>query len=151
MAITRADFPLPDLTDVRVLPYFEAAEAGRLALPRCDGCTRWVWYPADVCPQCHAAEMTWQPTSGRGRLFTWVVVRRAFIPAFEEQVPFVSALVSLEEDPRVRLVTRIVEAGPEELEPGMALRATFVPLRFPTVPDREVTVPFFVPDVSQPG
>jgi uncharacterized OB-fold protein len=59
-------------------------------------------------------------------------------------VPFVTALVALEEDPAVRIVAYVIDVAPEELRAGMPLRATFRELAFPTVPDRAVTVPMFV-------
>src|SRR6478672_5538210 len=133
MALKRADFPLPDLTDERTAEYFAGAARGELVLPRCDSCHRFVWYPEEECPRCGA------------RLFTWTVVRRAFLPAFEEMVPFVTALVSLEEDPAVRIVSYIVDCEPDALTADLPVEAVFRPLRFPTVPDRSVPVPMFVP------
>ena len=78
-------------------------------------------------------------------MFTWTVVRRAFLPAFEEMVPFVTALVSLEEDPAVRIVSYIVDCEPDALAADLPVEAVFRPLQFPTVPDRSVPVPMFVP------
>ena len=89
--------------------------------------------------------MIWSATSGRATLFSWAVVWRAFLPAFADIVPFVTALVALAEDPRVRLVTMIIDVSPEALAAEMPLEAVFRPLRFPTVPDREVIVPMFRP------
>jgi uncharacterized OB-fold protein len=145
MAITRADFPLPDLDDARTAPYFAAAAEGEVRIPRCDRCGRFVWYPAAECRRCGGTEHTWTGTSGRGTLFSWVVVRRAFLPAFEEMVPFVSALVALDDDPSVRLVSYVVDCAPEDLAAEMPLVAVFRPLSFPTVPGRSVVVPMFVP------
>jgi uncharacterized protein len=145
MALKRADFPLPDLTDERTEEYFAGAARGELVLPRCDACNRLVWYPEPECPHCGGGAFTWVPVSGRGRVYTWAVVRRAFLPAFEEMVPFVTALVSLEEDPAVRIVSYVVDCDPEALAADMPVEAVFRPLRFPTVPDRSVPVPMFVP------
>ncbi|HEX3668628.1 MAG TPA: OB-fold domain-containing protein [Acidimicrobiia bacterium] len=145
MALKRADFPLPDLTDERTAEYFAGAARGELVLPRCDSCNRFVWYPEEECPHCGARSFTWTRVSGRGRVFTWTVVRRAFLPAFEEMVPFVTALVSLEEDPAVRIVSYIVDCDPDALAADLPVEAVFRPLRFPTVPDRSVAVPMFVP------
>jgi uncharacterized OB-fold protein len=77
-------------------------------------------------------------------LFSWAVVRRPFLPAFAEMVPFVTALVALVEDPAVRLCSYVVDADPESLRADAPLRVSFRPLSFPTVPDRSVTVPMFV-------
>ncbi|MDQ1533431.1 MAG: hypothetical protein QOF28_1192, partial [Actinomycetota bacterium] len=54
--------------------------------------------------------------------------------------------VSLVEDPAVRLCTYIVDAEPESLVAHTAVRVTFRPLSFSTVPDRSVIVPMFTPD-----
>ena len=145
MALKRADFPLPDLTDERTAEYFAGAARGELMLPRCDSCNRFVWYPEEECPHCGGRAFTWTRVSGRGRVFTWTVVRRAFLPAFEEMVPFVTALVSLEEDPAVRIVSYIVDCEPDALTADLPVEVVFRPLRFPTVPDRSVPVPMFVP------
>ncbi len=105
VAITRADFPLPDVDDQLTAEYFAGAARGELVIPRCDRCGAWVWYPEADVPDVRRRRSTWTATTGRGRLFSWVVVERPFLPAFADMVPFVTALVALEEDPAVRIVT----------------------------------------------
>lgn len=144
MAIRRDDFPLPDVSDPLVAPFFAAAARGELRVPLCGGCGRYVWYPAPVCPRCGRDDPVWTPVSGRGRLFSWVVVHRAFLPAFEDKVPFVTALVALEEDDAVRIVSYL-DADPATLRAGQPVTAEFRPLAFATVPGRSVVVPWFVP------
>jgi uncharacterized protein len=145
VSLKRDDFPLPDLSDERTAEYFAGAARGELMVPRCDACERLVWYPEEECPHCGDGTFTWVPVSGRGRVFTWAVVRRAFLPAFEEMVPFVTALVALDEDPAVRIVSYVVDCDPEALTADMPVEVVFRPLRFPTVPDRSVPVPMFMP------
>ncbi len=82
--------------------------------------------------------------SGRGRLFSWAVVRRALVRSFESRVPYVPALVALEEDPSVRLVTNVVDCDPETLRTDMPLRVVFRRLEFPGV-DGSVVAPLFHP------
>lgn len=144
MAIKRADFPLPDVADESVREFFAGAARGELCIPRCVECARWCWYPEPVCPAC-GGRLEWKVTSGRATLFSWAVVWRAFLPAFADIVPFVTALVALEEDPAVRIVTMIIDVSPDALRADMPVDAVFRPLRFPTVPDREVIVPMFRP------
>jgi uncharacterized OB-fold protein len=143
MAIKRADFPLPDLDDRLTAEFFAGAARGELVIPRCGQCDRFVWYPAAECPFCSSGAPRWAPVSGDATLFSWAVVRRAFLPAFAEMVPFVTALVALDEDPSVRLCSYVVDVEPEELTPDVPLHVVFRPLTFPTVPDRAVTVPMF--------
>jgi hypothetical protein len=142
LAIKRADFPLPDTGDPLTAEFFAGAARGELSIPRCTACDRWIWYPEPECPGCGGTPV-WTATSGHGRLFSWAVVRRPFLPAFAEMVPFVTALVALDEDPAVRIVTYVVDVDHDGLVDGLPLTVTFRSLSFPTVPDREVVVPMF--------
>jgi uncharacterized OB-fold protein len=144
MAIKRADFPLPDLDDELTAPFYAAAARHELVMPRCTTCREIVWYPEAVCPADGGA-LAWEQVSGEGTLFSWAVVQRAFLPAFADMVPFVTALVAVAEDPRVRLPTYIVDAQPETLVADAPVRVVFRPLSFSTVPDMEVVVPMFTP------
>ena len=137
-------FPLPDLTEPVTAPFWAAAAEGVLAVPRCASCDRWCWYPKDACPACGSTDLPWTPTSGRGTLFSWVVVHHPFLPAFADQVPFVTALVALDDDPAVRIATRFVDASPDVLRIDRPVEVTFGPLRYSTV-DAEVQAPFFRP------
>ena len=145
MSLKRADFPLPDLSDERTAEFFAGAARGELVLPKCEACGRLCWYPEEHCPTCNGDAFTWTAVDGRGRLYSWAVVRRAFLPAFEEMVPFVTGLVALDEDPSVRIVSYVVDCDPDGLVADQPLEAVFRELRFPTVPDKGVSVPMFVP------
>jgi len=82
--------------------------------------------------------------TGRGTLFSWVVVTHAFLPQFADLVPFVPALVALDEDPAVRIATRVVDCDVDALTFEMPLQVTFRPIAFIGV-DGEVTAPLFAP------
>ena len=132
MAITRADFPLPDVTDPATAGYFEGAADGELRIPRCRSCGRWVWYPEATCPTCGGA-LTWTATSGRGALFSWVVIHRSQTPGFETEVPYTVALVALSSAEGVRMVGNLVDCPPDRVKAGLALEAVFTPTADGTV------------------
>jgi uncharacterized OB-fold protein len=142
MAIKRDDFPLPDVNDPATAPFFAGAARGELCVTRCRSCGAYVWYPRDTCPHDGAA-LEWVPVSGRATLFAWAVVERAFLPAFADMVPFVTALVALDEDPAVRLCTYLVDAEPDALTADAPVKAVFRALQFSTVPGKSVQVPMF--------
>jgi uncharacterized OB-fold protein len=142
--ITRAAFPLPDVTWPLTAPFWERAARGELAIPVCDTCGRFRWYPKANCPHCHGEPMTWVAVSGRGTLFSWVVVTHAFLPQFSGLTPYVPALVTLDEDDGVRVPTRMVDCEPSALDFDMPVRVTFRPITFTGV-DGRVTAPLFVP------
>ena len=140
----RDDFPLPDVEWPPLHEYWAAAARGELVVPRCDGCARYVWYPDGACRGCGATARTWTRVSGRGRLFSWSIVHRAFIPQLADLVPFVTGLVTIDEDPAVRLATYVVDCPHDRLAIDMPLAATFRPLRFAAVAGT-VTAPCFAP------
>ena len=140
----RDDFPLPDVAWPPLREYWAGAARGELVLPRCDGCARYVWYPDGACRSCDATAHTWTRVSGRGRLFSWSIVHRAFIPQLANLVPFVTGLVAIEEDAAVRLATYIVDCPHDRLRIDMPLVAVFRPLRFVAVAGA-VTAPLFAP------
>lgn len=116
--------PLPQPTpDTR--PYWEAARRGELVLPFCRTCARFFYYPRPFCPACFGQDVEWRRASGRGSLHSYAVHHRALTPGFEDLVPYVTALVDLEEG--VRVVTRLVDVDPAspELRVGASVEACF--------------------------
>jgi len=138
------DFPLPDVEWEPAREFWAAAARGVLSIPRCTACARLVWYPIAPCRACGGRGLEWIALSGRGRLFSWVVVRHAWIPQVADRLPFVTGLVALEEDPTVRLVTTIVDCSPGALRCDMPVHVVFRPLRFSGI-ERTVPAPMFAP------
>ena len=143
-AAMRADFPLPDTTWEPTREFWAGAAREELRIPRCESCERLCWYPEEKCRHCSGTSFTWATMSGRGSLFSWVVVTHSFLPQFKDLVPFVPALVALDEDPSVRLATRMVDVDPDVLDFELPVQVTFRPIAFTGV-DGEVVAPLFVP------
>ncbi len=149
MTIARSTFPLPDIDDPLTAPFFAAAARDELRIPWCTTCESHVWYPEARCATCGGA-LRWRSVSGRGTLFSWAVVERVFLPAFADRVPFITALIALEEDPRVRLCSYLVDAAPSELQAEQLCSVVFRDLSFPTVVGESVRVPMFRPTPFRP-
>jgi uncharacterized OB-fold protein len=81
--------------------------------------------------------VSWEQASGRATLYTWSVVHQNDLPPFAERVPYVAAVVDLEEGPR--MMTNVVDCPFEQLRIGMALEVTF---RRET---EEISLPVFRP------
>lgn len=82
-------------------PYWEAASQDRLIMQRCGGCGNLRFYPRYLCPDCWSDQADWVEVSGQGRVHSFTVMRRAPSPAFMGRVPYVVALIDLEEGPRM--------------------------------------------------
>ena len=109
--------------DAETEPYWEAAREHRLLLKRCRACERPHWYPRPFCPHCWSEDVDWAEASGRATLYTWSVVRRNDLPPFGERVPYVTAVVDLEEGPR--MLTNLVDIPIDDVEIGMSLTVTW--------------------------
>ena len=103
--------------------YWEAAADGRLLLRRCAGCGRAHHYPREFCPYCWSEDVGWEQASGRATLYTWSEVHANDLPPFRERLPYVAAVVDLEEGPR--MMTTVVGCPAGELWIGMGLTVTF--------------------------
>ena len=123
--------PRPDVE--RVAPFWAAACEGRLAFPCCQACGRFNWYPTPACQACGAGQFVWTQVTAAPRVFTWTVARRALDPRLTPLVPFIPLIVEFADASGVRLVTRLVDSCPDELEIGKTGRMVFLDLGYPAV------------------
>ncbi len=119
------------------LPYWQAAKEHRLALPKCEDCGQFWFPPSATCPHCLSTNFAFQTVSGRGKVFSFVTFHRVYRPAFAQDVPYVVALVELEEGPR--LLTNILGISHEEVRCEMPVEVVFDDY------DEDVAVPKFRP------
>ncbi|MYA84643.1 MAG: Zn-ribbon domain-containing OB-fold protein [Acidimicrobiaceae bacterium] len=116
--------PRPDLNDTATTPYWEAAARHELALPCCDGCGLVFFPPRERCPGCWSAELSWQPMSGGGTVWTFTEVHVAFYDdTWADDVPYVVAVIELDEGPR--MLAGIVEPDMASLAIGDRVEVTF--------------------------
>ena len=128
--------PRPDLNDTATAPYWEAAARHELVLRCCGDCGLVFFPPRESCPRCWSSELSWQPASGGGTVWTFTEVHVAFYDdTWADDVPYVVAVVELDEGPR--LLANIVEADTGSLAIGARVEVVFE--------DRseDVTLPMF--------
>lgn len=113
--------------------WFDAVKDGRLLIQRCADCGELRQPPGPTCPHCHSFEWDAVEACGRGTVYSYVVAHHPQTPMFEYPLPVV--LVELEEG--VRLVSNMVDCGPDEIEIGMAVEVELVAF------DDELTLPQF--------
>jgi len=128
--------PVP-IRDEDSAPFWEGCDREQLLLQYCDSCESPRWPPGPVCPSCRWVGHEWRPASGRGSVFSWVVVHVALHPAVHDQVPYAVALIELEEG--VRLVATI-----EDCDLAQIAEAMTVQVRFDRTPAGS-SLPAFVP------
>ncbi|MFN8544346.1 MAG: Zn-ribbon domain-containing OB-fold protein [Candidatus Binatia bacterium] len=116
------DKPLPAVTEDGA-PYWEAAKHGRLVCQRCTACGHLRFPPSILCPRCLSEDTEWTALSGRGTVYSFIVVHRPQYPAFFADVPYNVAIVELEEG--IRLHTNVVECAPEALRIDLPVEVVF--------------------------
>jgi uncharacterized OB-fold protein len=99
-------------------PWWQRLRDGALTVQVCVACGAVQGYPRSACTVCARSELELRPATGRASVYSFTVVWRAPEPAM--QVPYVLALVDLEEGPR--LLTRLVDVATSDVRIGMAVR-----------------------------
>lgn len=117
-----ADRPVPLADDVS-RPYWEAAGRGELLFQECPACGHRQLYPRALCTVC-AATPEWRTSSGRGTVYSCTVIRQNWAQPFREMLPYVVAMVELEEGPR--LMSNVTDCSPEDVSVGMPVEAWFL-------------------------
>jgi len=112
--------PLPIPTEVD-RPYWEAGRDGVLRLQRCTPCGHLFFPPGRRCVACGSPELRWTDLSGRGAIWSWVVMHKQYFP--EAPPPYVVVRVRLEEGPY--LMTNLVESAGRLPEIGARVRVVF--------------------------
>ena len=119
--------------------YWEKAKQHELWLRQCNDCKSTYFYPRNICPDCFSRNTTWIQSSGKGTVHTFAIVHRAPTPAFRDDVPYVVAMVDLEEGARMPTNLVGIEPDPEQIRAGMQVEVTFEDVT------EDVTLPKFRP------
>ena len=105
-------FLLPVLDDPDTAPFWEGAARGELLVQHCGNCGVARMPPRPMCPHCRSMETVWEPVSGRGTVWSYVIPHPPLLPAYTEFAPYNVIVVALEENPGLRLVGNLVD-GPD--------------------------------------
>jgi uncharacterized OB-fold protein len=132
--------PLPEPSELTRF-FWDGVRDHRLMILRCDQ-GHYIHWPREVCPTCLSTTVHPEEVCGRARLATYTFPSLPFDPFYASKVPYILAVVELEEQKGLQMVTNIVDCDEADLKIGMHLQVTF----------REVApgavLPLFKPAVS---
>jgi hypothetical protein len=136
MGSLHPDYPLPDVDDPVMRPFWEGCRSGKLLIQRerDTGLVHWPPKPS----YWKGGRLEWFEASGRGEVYSYVVAHEPFLPAFRNLLPLILVLVQLEEGPR--LVGYMVHCVPEDMAFAMKVKVVFKQLT------ERVTLPVWEPD-----
>jgi uncharacterized protein len=131
-----AKAPLPAL-DPGNTPFWTGGRTEELLICRCGSCRRWLHPPVPVCRFCLSTDVRPEPSCGRGTVLTYTVNRQQWLPSLPP--PYVIAVIGLDDDPDLRLTSRLVDVQPEQVSIGMRVGVCFEEAG-------DVWLPLFRPD-----
>lgn len=117
--------------------WWDSCRAHKLMIQQCSQCGEFQFYPRIICSSCMGNQIEWVQSSGLGKVLTFTVCRVPVSAAYAPEVPYVVALVQLDEGPR--MMSNILEIDPESVVSGMRVEVIFQ-----TWSD-EITMPQFRP------
>ena len=128
--------PLPSVVG-ETKPYWDSCRRGDLVIQKCDDCNKYQFYPRGICSNCWSNNIQWVKSTGRGTIWTYTVTYQNRTLGFAQDVPYILALVELDEG--VKMFTNIVECETSNVQIGMPVEVTFVQA------SNQISVPYFRP------
>ena len=113
---------LPALT-ADSAPFWQGGASGVLNIHRCAACERWFHPPSPICPRCNSFDVAPQPVSGFGTVATFTVNHQPWTA--ELKAPYVVAIIELNEQPGLRLLSNVVGCPPDQVCVGMPVQVSF--------------------------
>jgi len=103
--------------------YWTGGRDGSLLVTRCRSCRKWIHPPVPYCSTCGDRDVAPEPVSGLGHVHSFTVNHLSWVA--EDDWQRVIALVELDEQPALRVLTNIVDCEPDAVTIGMRVGVTF--------------------------
>ena len=91
---------LPEITDLNAA-YWEGLAEGEVRLQTCGACGARQHPPESFCYACGSTEVAWKPSTGAGEIYSFIEVHQLYNAAFKDHLPYVVAIVQLDDGPRI--------------------------------------------------
>jgi hypothetical protein len=111
------------LTDYKDI-YWQKLNTGELWLQYCSLCKKYIFYPRGLCPYCLESGLEWKAVSGQGHVYSYAIVYVTALPEFNEEIPYIYALIELAEG--IRLPSKLLDCPLNEVQVGMPVKLSFI-------------------------
>ena len=127
---------LPAL-NVETQAFWQGGRDSQLLIHYCEKCARYFHPPSPACPACLEDRVAPKPVSGSGRILSFTINHQKWRPDLE--LPYVVAIVELDEQPGLQFVTNIINCDPASVAIGKAVSVTFMQQEDVWIPLFEIT------------
>lgn len=127
--------PIPESNDDLNGQFWEHCKEGKLCFQKCRDCDTWRHMPRYMCAKCGSDRWQWQESSGKGKIFSWIITHQAMHPKFRDETPYAALIVAMEEG--VRFVSRPLGITNEDLAIDMPVQVIFEKI------DEDYALPLF--------
>ncbi len=103
--------------------FWQGIKQRKLVFQKCSECDTFSHPPRVRCAKCKSDKWEWVESSGKGRIYSYTVLRQEVHPAF--RVPFEVVLVEMENEKGVRMISNMVDCEPDDVSIGMPVEVTF--------------------------
>jgi len=137
----RPERRLTPIPNEQTTAFWTGGKDDQLLIYRCKSCGHFFHPPAPACFRCRSLDVAPEPVSGRGTVATFTVNVQPWLPFMPP--PYIVALIDLEEESDVRVLTQIVGVDPQEIAIGDPVEVFFE--HWSPEGGAEVWVPLFRP------
>ena len=117
--------------------YWEGCRKHELRIQHCSECGYYQFYPRIICTRCMSRQLEWVQAEGCGQVLSYTTITRPVSEAYADDVPYVVALIQLNEGPT--MMSNVIHCDPEQIEIGMPVKVVFEDW------SEEITIPKFCP------
>ncbi|MGX9787723.1 Zn-ribbon domain-containing OB-fold protein [Mycobacterium sp. MMS18-G62] len=122
-AYCRPDFRLAPCPSAESHAFWTGGSRGQLLISRCRACGHFYHPPGPSCWRCRSTDVGAEPVSGRATVAAYTVNRQPWIPGLKP--PYIVAMVELEDEADVRLITNVVDVTPDDIHVGLPVEVFF--------------------------
>jgi len=127
--------PIP-IVSPETKPFWNACKEGIFLIQQCLACRRFQYHYRGFCCHCWSDQVVDVPIDGSGTVWTYTVIERHRMPAFNALVPYVVALIELPQG--IKVLANVINCDPDSISIGTRVHLTFVDAG-------EIRIPMFEP------
>jgi uncharacterized OB-fold protein len=116
------DKPRPRMDGIGA-PYWQAAQRHELVAQRCGQCATFMFPPTTICEHCLSGDLVWTPLSGKGTVWSFIVMYQQYYSSFAADIPYNIAVVRSAEGPK--FITNLVGIANDDVRVEMPVEVVF--------------------------